>query len=90
MNLRREQIKIEILTYLAGRPEAQDTVEGIAEWWLLEHFVDSRVAEVRSALSDLVGVDLVVEKRGGDAWVRYQVNAERLPEIKALLAGNPG
>jgi len=35
----------EILEYLRKHPEASDTLEGIAEWWLLNQRIPTRCKE---------------------------------------------
>ena len=72
-----------ILAYLAENPNAQDTVEGIVEWWLLEEEIKHRQAEVKRALSELVDKGLVLERTGQDQRTRYQLNQERLADIQA-------
>ena len=81
----KEQTTRAILSYLAEHPEAQDTLEGIAEWWLLEQKIKTRTAEVTEALSELVARRLVVERKGPDRRSRYKVNRRRLREISALI-----
>jgi hypothetical protein len=71
-----------ILTYLCTNPNAEDTVEGIVEWWLLEEDIKWRTAAVKQALSELITNDLLLEKRGSDGRLRYSVNPERLSEIQ--------
>jgi hypothetical protein len=44
-----------ILAYLAERPHATDTVEGIAKWWLMRQRVRIVVARVEEALGKLTG-----------------------------------
>lgn len=51
----------EILKYLLRYPEAEDTVEGIAEWWMAEQRARWTVDEVREAMKELVAKGLVVE-----------------------------
>jgi len=75
----------EILTHLAEHPEQADTAEGIAEWWLMDRYIATKLAEVRTALAELVRRDLVVERSGPDARVRYQVNQRRLDNVRSLL-----
>jgi hypothetical protein len=52
-----QQIAIQILSYLRKNPEAKDTAEGIAQWWVHE---DIRVVE--KALHLLVA-EGVIEKK---------------------------
>ena len=75
-----------ILSYLVDYPGAQDTLEGIAEWWILDRDVEVRLSEVREALAVLVERRLVIEVAGAGSPARYRVDAERLPEIRRLLA----
>lgn len=80
----------EVLAYLAEHPESQDTLEGIVEWWLLEREIRHQTALVREALAELVARGLVVERRRSDARARYQINRERLREVRELLARGAG
>jgi hypothetical protein len=81
----KEQTTLAILSYLAEHTEAQDTLEGIVEWWLLEQKIKTRTAEVAEALSELVSRRLVVESKGRDSRSRYKVNRRKLREISALI-----
>jgi hypothetical protein len=74
-----------ILAYLCQNPEAEDTVEGIVEWWLLEEEIKRRTADVKQALDELGGKGLLVERKGPDGRSRYLVNRARLSEIRAML-----
>ena len=81
----RSQIAFEILAYLARNPDAQDTVEGIAEWWLLAQQIETQIARVKEALADLVNRDLIVERKGKDSRIYYRLNRRRTGEISKLL-----
>ena len=81
----RSKIAYEILAYLANNPEAQDTVEGIAEWWLLAQKIERQVAKVREALAALVARDLIVERKGKDSRTYYRLNKRRTKEISEML-----
>jgi hypothetical protein len=78
-------IAYEILAYLAAHPEAQDTVEGIVQWWLLEQHIQRQTVHVKAALAQLVAEGLVLERKGKDARVHYRVNQHKLDEIAVLL-----
>ena len=69
----KSQVAREILAYLAAHPDAQDTLEGIVEWWLVEQRIVQQTAAVREALAELVAQGLLVERRGHDARTRYRI-----------------
>jgi DNA-binding PadR family transcriptional regulator len=75
----------EILAYLVKHPEAQDTLEGITEWWLLEQRIRSAVAEVDGALRNLVAQDLLVTRRCADGRTYYALNRAKEREIRKHL-----
>lgn len=75
----------EILSYLAEHPQAQDSLEGVMQWWLLEREIRRWTVEVRNALATLVAEGLVRERivRGGKTL--YRINNQRLKEVRAFL-----
>jgi hypothetical protein len=79
------QLAREILAYLVEHPRAQDTLEGIMEWWLLERDLAEQAAKVRLVLEELVEQQLLEELAGLDRRVRYRLNAARSEEIMALM-----
>ncbi len=74
-----------ILGYLLERPRSQDTLEGIAHWWLLKRYVQQELAAVDRALRELVELDFVQARTTADSRVHYRINEEKLEEIKAFL-----
>jgi hypothetical protein len=54
-----KQVAIQILSYLRKNPEAKDTVEGIAQWWVHED-----VESVEKALRLLVAERVIENKNG--------------------------
>ena len=75
----------EILAYLVEHPEAQDTLEGITEWWLLEQRIRHVVAEVDGVLHDLVADDLLVTRQCADGRTYYGLNRAKEREIRRHL-----
>jgi hypothetical protein len=75
----------EILAYLLKHPEAQDTSEGITEWWLLEQRIRHAVADVDGALHDLVAHDLLVRRQCADGRTYYGLNRGKEREIRRHL-----
>lgn len=82
----RQDIAYELLEYLVENPDAQDTLEGIVEWWLFEQTIKQQTALVQMALTELVGMGVVLERKGKDARTYYKLNRRKLKEIRALLA----
>ena len=78
-------IASDILAYLVEHPQAQDTLEGIAQWWLMEQRIKQVISEVESALAELVLEGLVLEHEGADGQVRYSINLEKRAQIRARL-----
>jgi hypothetical protein len=61
-----DDVKQRILAYLADRPRAMDTVEGIALYW-----VEAEVDEVRRALAELVKAGhMVAYRQAGQVYYR--------------------
>ena len=83
--MRRSHIARAILDYLLEHPDAQDTLAGIAEWWLPEEKIKTRAAVVKDALDQLVAKSLVLERRGKDLQTHYRINVQRLEEIERLV-----
>ena len=83
--MEKNEIALEILAYLADHPDAQDTLDGIAEWWLLERNIKRQRDVVKDALADLVKEELIVEARGQDSRVFYQANKKRLEDIREMI-----
>ena len=82
---RRSPIFYEILAYFADHPQAQDTVEGIVEWWLLEQRIKRAKSQVKTVLTQLVAEGLLIAREGTAGRVYYQVNGQKMREIRRLL-----
>lgn len=80
-----QPIAYDILAYLFKNPEAQDTLEGIAGWWLSETTVKPVMADVAEALAELVDRGLVIARSGNNSQTFYKVSRHRMEEISALL-----
>jgi DNA-binding transcriptional ArsR family regulator len=80
-----QQIGYDILAYMAEHPDAQDTAEGIIEWWLAGRAVKPSIAHVEEALAELTALGLVIARRSGNARALYKVNPRKLKEISSLL-----
>jgi hypothetical protein len=74
-----------ILEYLERNPNAQDTLEGIVEWWLLYRYTKGNVARVKEALEELVTAGLVLGRRGKESRIYYKLNPQKPKEISTFL-----
>jgi hypothetical protein len=66
-------IQKEIMAYLAVNSTAQDTFEGIVEWWLLQQKVEQAASDVKAALDQLVSLEKLSAKQGADGRVHYRL-----------------
>ena len=81
----KAQIAQSILAYLADNPDAQDTLEGIVEWWLLKQHIKRQTEKVKAALIELVEKGLIIERQGRNLQTYYRINRRKHSQILALL-----
>jgi DNA-binding PadR family transcriptional regulator len=74
-----------ILAYLSDNPDAGDTFDGIAEWWLLSQQIKFETRNVSEAVARLVSEGLIEEYAGADSRKTYRINKARAREIRTLL-----
>lgn len=82
----QSKITRDVLAYLVDHRDAQDTLEGIVEWWLVEQKIKQQTAAVREVLTNLVGKDYLLELKGVDSRTRYRINPLKAQEIMTLVA----
>ena len=58
--------------YVEKNPDAQDTLEGIVQWWLPELEDKPRAALIKQALNQLVADGLIAAHTGKDAQILYR------------------
>ncbi len=75
-----------ILDYLTEHPEAQDTLEGLVQWWLLEREIVIQASHVQAALAELSAQELILEYRSGDGRVHYSLNRQKIIGSTAATA----
>ncbi len=83
--MEKSEVAKAILAYLADHPDAQDTLEGIAHWWLLERQISYHLALVQEAVEDLVQQGLILENRSTGSQPGYRLNLDRLEEIQSVF-----
>ena len=68
------RLAAEILAYLSEHPDAQDTLEGIAQWRIGEGKSQATPAILKEVLSDLVTQGLVEAHRETNGTVGYSAH----------------
>ncbi len=74
-----------ILSYLIKNPEAKDTIQGIAKWWLLNEKIDQTLNNILNAMNFLTIQNLVYEQNYSNDCISYQINEEQIDRIKELI-----
>ena len=74
---RRSRIARAVLMYLRKFPEAQDTLDGIAEWWLPYQKIRSHPTILKATLNELVAKGFMLQYKGKDSQIHYRMNRRR-------------
>jgi len=75
----------EILDYLARHPDAQDTIDGILHWWVLDACIRKWAPRIAQTVARLVERGFLEEKPSPDGHVFYRVS----PQYLATLQQHP-
>jgi len=74
---RVEVIAGEITRYLVAHPDAADTFDGIARWWITRIRLEEAMQQVRQALDGLVKEGRVVVEKLPDGSSLYRSAGDR-------------
>jgi hypothetical protein len=80
-----DEISLSILAYLAENPEANDTAQGIAQWWLLEREIRDQSASIERSLAALAAEGWLIARHHAGSLTQYRLNPARAGEISSLL-----
>jgi hypothetical protein len=78
----------EILDYLARQPGAQDTIEGILHWWVLDAYIQKWAPKISKTIAQLVEQGFLQQKRAADGKVFYRVSPQYLATIQQQQTRN--
>lgn len=84
---RKPEVAREILSYFLRHPNAADTLEGIAEWRILDEKVRRSVEETKKALDWLVQRGFLQEEQHLARQI-FQLNSKKLAEMRRFLDGD--
>jgi hypothetical protein len=77
---REEELAEIVIGYLAEHPDASDTLEGIAEWWIMRQQTRVEVTTLAKVLQHLADSSLLEKiEEGGTPRYRLNVKARGLP-----------
>jgi hypothetical protein len=74
------------LDYLASHPKAQDTLDGILHWWVLDSCVKKWAPKVPETVAKLVQGGFLEEKPSPDGQTFYHVSARYLASLQQRTA----
>jgi hypothetical protein len=77
----------EILRYLDRNPEAKDTIDGMAQWWLRREGSGPVLQDVERAVAWLLAGGFLVETRRPGVPAFYGLNHQQRETIAKLLKG---
>ena len=72
----------EILDYLARQPDAQDTIDGILHWWVLDACIRKWAPKIAETVAQLVEQGFLEEKPSADGNVFYHVSPHYLATLQ--------
>jgi hypothetical protein len=72
----------EILDYLARQPGAQDTIEGILHWWVLDSCIRTWTPKISKTVEQLVERGLLEEKPSSDGKIFYHISSLYLSTLQ--------
>jgi len=88
-NPRLQSPALEILDYLARQPEAQDTIEGILQWWVLDSCVRNWAPKIAKAVAKLVEQGFLEKKSSPDGKIFYHLSPRYLSTLRQRPPRNP-
>jgi hypothetical protein len=81
----KTQIARELLSYLREHPDAQDTLDGILEGWLLDRRHNYKPTMVHEVVKDLVLEGAILESKIPGSPTVYGLNLAKRDRMSAFL-----
>ncbi len=81
----KSQIARTILAYLADHPDAQDTLEGIAQRWLPDQGSKYKPTTVQEVVKDLVLEGTILETKIPGSQTLYRFNLAKRNRMKEMM-----
>lgn len=78
----------EILDYLFRHPDAQDTIDGILHWWVLDACIRKWTPKIAATVKQLVEGGFLEQKPSADGHVFYRLSPKYLATLPQRLSQN--
>ena len=72
----------EILDYLARHPDAQDTIDGILHWWVLDACIRKWAPKIAETVAQLVEQGFLEQSQSADGNVFYRASPNYLATLQ--------
>jgi hypothetical protein len=72
----------EILDYLGRHPDAQDTMDGILHWWVLDACIRKWAPKISETVEQLVQLGFLEQKPSADGHVVYRISPQYLADLR--------
>jgi hypothetical protein len=79
----------EILEYLARQPSAQDTIDGIIHWWVLDAYVRKWAPKIAETIAQLVERGFLEQKSSSDGKIFYHISPHYLATLQQRPPRDP-
>jgi hypothetical protein len=76
----------EILDYLARHPDAQDTIDGIMHWWVLDACIRNWTPKITETIAQLVQQGFLEQRPSADGHIFYRVSPQYLATLNKIPA----
>lgn len=63
----------EILDYLARHPDAEDTIEGMLQWWVLDSCIRNWAPKIEQTVTELTSRGLLEARTSREGRVLYRL-----------------
>lgn len=64
----------EILDYLTRHPDAQDTLDGILQWWVLDSCLRRWAPRIEESVTQLVALGFLEREQSGSGQIYFRLN----------------
>ena len=78
----------EILEYLSRHPNAQDTIEGILQWWVLDSCLRNWAPKIMATVQQLVDSGFLEDRAARDGRVFYRISPRYLARLREDASNN--